>query len=80
MAKKSGYVAAMDGLPWIVKLLFCIPALNILWAIYRVVKGVKTGNVLQLIIGVLWIIPGVAFGWIIALICTIAFGKPTFFA
>ena len=37
---KNGFVSAMDNLPWIVKLILCIPALNIVWAIYRIVKGV----------------------------------------
>lgn len=80
MAKKSGYVAAMDNLPWLLKLILCIPALNILWALYRVVKGLKTGNVLMLLVGILWIVPGVAFAWLIDLICTIVYGKPVLFA
>lgn len=80
MAKKSGFVSAMDGLPWILKLLFCIPALNIIWAIYRIVKGVKTGNAILIIIGILWIVPGSVFCWIIDLICTICFGQPKLFA
>lgn len=80
MASKNGFVAAMDSLPWLVKLLLCIPALNIIWAIYRIVKGVSTKNVLTLVFGILWIVPGSVFCWLIDLVCTILFGKPTLFA
>lgn len=74
------FVKAMDGLPWILKLILCIPALNIVWAVYRIVKGLSTKNTLMLIIGILWIIPGAVFCWLIDLICTIFSGKPTLFA
>ncbi|MCL2621800.1 MAG: hypothetical protein FWD32_02080 [Firmicutes bacterium] len=80
MAKKSGLIKAMDGLPWIVKLILCIPVFNIVYAIYRIVKGVETKNILMLIVGILWIIPGVIFGWLIDLICVILYKKPTIFA
>ena len=28
-------VKSFDNLPWLVKLLLCLPVLNIAWAIYR---------------------------------------------
>ena len=37
MANKNGLIAWMDDLPWLVKLLFCIPVLDIVWAVYRIV-------------------------------------------
>ena len=30
---KNGFISAMDSMPWIVKLIVCIPALDIDWAI-----------------------------------------------
>ena len=36
---KNGFVSAMDGLSKIVKIILCLPFLNIIWAIYRIVKG-----------------------------------------
>lgn len=77
---KSGFVSAMDGLPFIVKLILCIPALDIVWAIYRIVKGVSTNNVIMIVVGILWIIPGIAIGWLIDLISSILFGRPKFVA
>ena len=77
---KNGLISAMDNLPWIVKLILCIPALDIVWAVYRIIKGATQGKLLTLIVGILWIVPGAVFGWLIDLICTILFGKPTIFA
>ena len=77
---KNGLVAAMDNLPLIVKLILCIPALNIAYAIYRIVKGATTNNMLMLVIGILWIIPGAVFAWLIDLVCVILYGNPKFFA
>jgi hypothetical protein len=76
----KNFIKEMDNLPWIVKLLLCIPALNIIWAIYRIVKGADTDSIIMIVIGVLWIIPGSAICWIIDLLCTIFAGRPTFFA
>lgn len=80
MAGKNGLVAAMDNLPWIVKLILCIPILNIVWAVYRIVKGISTNNVLMIVFGILWIIPGSVICWLVDLISTICFGRPKFFA
>ncbi len=80
MANKNGFVAAMDGLPWLVKILLCIPVFDIVWAVYRIVKGVSKKDTLMVIVGILWIIPGAVFCWLIDLICTLVFGRPKFFA
>ena len=77
---KNGFVSAMDKLPWIVKLILCIPMLNIIWAIYRIVKGATQNKGLILIAGILWIIPGAVICWLIDLISTVLYGKPKFFA
>lgn len=69
------FIKAMDNLPWIVKLILCLPALDIIWAIYRIVKGVATKNLLTLIVGILWIVPGIAIGWLIDLISIIFIRK-----
>lgn len=74
------FISAMDKLPWILKLILCLPGLDIVWAVYRIVKGVSTKKVLTLVFGILWIIPGVAIGWLIDLICTLFFSRPVLFA
>ena len=76
MAKKNGLVAAIDNLPSIVKLLLCLPVLNIVWAIYRIVKGVTANDIVVLIVGIIWIIGAVSIGWLIDLIGIIVKGHP----
>ena len=77
---KNGFVKVMDDLPWIVKIILCIPALDIIWGIYRIIKGASQGNMLMLVFGILWIIPGAVICWLIDLITTIFAGKPIVFA
>lgn len=48
------FVKAMDELPLVLKVILALPALDIVWAIYRIVKGVAYDNVVTLIAGILW--------------------------
>ena len=54
--------------------------LNILWAIYRICKGASTNNTLMLVVGIVWLIFGTVVFWIVDLICTIVWKKPTVLA
>ena len=78
MAKKIGFVAFVDELPYIVKLLLCIPALNIVWALYRIIKGATEQNIVVLVIGIVWIIGAISIGWLIDLISLLILGHPIF--
>ncbi len=73
MAKsKSGYCAAIDKLPWILRLIFALPVLDgIIYGIYRICSGVASGSVLKIIMGIVWIFVGAAIFWIIDIICVI---------
>lgn len=76
----KNFIDAMDNLPWIVKIILCLPVLDIIWAVYRIVKGVTTKNLLMLIFGILWIIPGSVFCWVIDILCTLFAKRPILFA
>ena len=76
----KGFIKAIDNLPWIVKLLFCLPVVDIIWAIYRIVKGAATGNILMLVVGILWIVIGGTVLWLVDLICILVFGRIKLFA
>ncbi len=67
---------AIDNLPRLVKIILCIPALDIVWAIYRIMKGLTEKNTVLTVIGILCIVPGAVFIWFIDLITTILNGKP----
>lgn len=70
-------VKAFDNLPWIVKIILCLPVINIAYGVYRICKGVATKNTLMLVIGILWIIPFCEITWLIDLVCTLIWKKPT---
>ena len=40
-------VKAFDDMPWILKLVLCLPVLDIAWAVYRIVKGIKVIQIKQ---------------------------------
>ncbi|MBR2969929.1 MAG: hypothetical protein IKC49_02620 [Clostridia bacterium] len=69
-----------DNLPWIVKIIFALPGLDIVWAVYRIIKGAAQGKVGLIVAGILWIILGWALLWLIDLICVLIYKKPTLFA
>ena len=69
-------VKAMDRLPKILKLILCIPVLDIVWAIYRIIKGLVKNDSFLLVLGVLWIIPGAVFAWVFDLITVALYDHP----
>ena len=72
----DNFIKSYDELPQIAKIIFALPFLDIIWAIYRIVKGVNTNNVLMIIVGILWIIPGSVVCWILDLVFTIMDKQP----
>ena len=71
----SKYIAWMDGRSRLVKLLLCIWILDITWAVYRIGKAVVSGNVLHLVLAILWVIAAATVGWILDIIWIILFNK-----
>lgn len=73
-------IKSFDDMPWVLKLILCLPVLDIVWAIYRICKGADTKNTLMLVVGILWLFVGTTITWIVDLICTIVSKRPTFVA
>lgn len=66
----------VDKLPQLIKIILCLPFLDIVWAIYRIVKGVAEKNVVTILIGVIWVVGGCTITWVFDLITTIMYGHP----
>ena len=64
-------IKSFDNLPKIVKLILAIPALDIIWVIYRIIKSVNDNNTLGIILGAVLLFVGVPFLWLIDIICII---------
>ena len=58
----------MEALPLWAKIVFAIPALDIIWVVYRLAKSVETKNVLGIVLAVVLIFIGFPFLWLIDII------------
>ncbi len=66
-------VKAMDEFPLWLKVILALPILDIVWAVYRIIKGAAYGKVSLVIWGIVWIILGWAIFWIIDIISLIVY-------
>lgn len=69
------YVNWMDDLPLILKIIFALPVLDILWGLYRIFDGVTRSNIVNIILGILWIIPGATICWILDIVFLVISGR-----
>ena len=69
-------IKAFDNLPKIVKILLALPVLDIVWAIYRIVKGACTGNLVTLVVGIIWLVAGCTVTWVLDLVFLILDKQP----
>ena len=72
------FIKAFDNLPKIAKIIFALPFLNIIWAIYRIVKGACTENSTMLIVGIIWIVFGCTITWVLDLVFLLMDKQPLF--
>lgn len=72
----KGIVKWFDDAPLWLKVIFALPGLDIIWAIYRIIKGAAHGKVGLIVIGILWIILGWAILWVIDLISILIMKRP----
>ena len=71
----KSFIKAIDSLPYIVKIILCIPALDIVWGIYRLIKSLDKSNVVGIVLALVLLIVGVPFVWLIDLLCVLFGGK-----
>lgn len=62
------YVNAFDGFSKLIKFLFALPALDILWVIYRVCKSASKNSTLGVVLGIVLIFVGFPFLWLVDMI------------
>lgn len=66
---------AVDDLPWILKVILCIPALDIVWAVYRIVDGVVHNKLANIVLGIVWIVGACTVTWVVDLIFMIVYHR-----
>ena len=65
---------AVEGLPLILKVILCIPCVDVFYGICRIVKGVSKNDIAWTILGILTVFPGAFFIWILDLIWVLTKG------
>lgn len=75
----DAYLQAIEKMPRVIKVFFSIFVLDIFWAIWRVVLGVKNKSVYQILVAILWFFIGVVLLWVLDLICLIVNNYPFWF-
>lgn len=68
-------IRAIDGLPKIAKIILAIPALDIVWVIYRLLKSIDKQNTVGIVIAAALIIVGLPWLWIVDIIFLVLYDK-----
>lgn len=74
-AGMASFVKAMDDLPLIVKIILALPMIDIIWVVYRIIKSASKESVFGLILGVILLIVGIPFLWLVDIITLIVSNK-----
>ncbi|MDD2398099.1 MAG: hypothetical protein WCX47_01280 [Bacilli bacterium] len=69
------FVKWMDSQSLLVKVIFAIPLLDILWVAYRLVKSLVKKSVLGIVLAILLIVIGLPWLWLVDIITLIVAGK-----
>ena len=57
-----------ENAPLWLKIIFALPGIDIVWAIFRIVKGVAKKDTFLIVIGILWILLGWALLWVVDIV------------
>lgn len=68
-------IKAVDSFPIWLKLILCIPAVDIVWWFYRIIKSAAKNNTGGIVVAVILMVIGIPFMWIIDLLCVAINGK-----
>lgn len=64
----KNFVDAMEKLPLWLKIVLALPALDIVWVIYRLAKSIDKNNTVGIVLAIVLIIIGIPFLWLIDII------------
>lgn len=64
----------VNDLPLIIKVILCIPAIEIFYGICRIVNGVVKNDVVWIVLAILTVFPGAFFMWILDLVWVLTKG------
>ena len=71
----KNFIETMENLPLIAKIILAIPMLDIVWVVYRIVRSAEKQSTFGILLGVLLLIIGIPFLWLIDIITIIVKGN-----
>ena len=64
----KNFIDAMEKLPLWAKIIFALPALDIIWVVYRMAKSIDKNNTIGIVLSIVLIIVGIPFLWLVDII------------
>lgn len=71
----SQLIKTFDEFPKWLKIVLAIPFLDIIWVVYRLCKSIDKKNTLGIVLGVLLIVFGIPFLWLVDIITLAVYDK-----
>ena len=68
-------VKSFDSLPKIIKFIFALPVLDIIWAIYRLIRSIAKKSVIATVLAVIMLVVCPILFWIVDMITILLFNK-----
>lgn len=69
------FIKSMESLPTLLKIIFALPVLDIIWNVTRLFKSIVKNNLIGVILAIILIVPGVAVMWLIDIISILLYDK-----
>ena len=67
-------IKALHDLPMLVKVILALPALDVVWVVYRLLRSLDKHNILGVVIAVLAIFVGLPWLWLVDILCIVLKG------
>lgn len=67
-------VKTVNNFPLLIKLLLCIPAVEIVYGVLRIINEASKKNWVMLVVAILTVFPGAAFMWLVDVVCVLLYG------
>ena len=71
----NSIVKSFDSLPKIIKFIFALPVLDIIWAIYRLIRSIAKKSVIATVLSVIMLVVCPILFWIVDMITILLFNK-----
>lgn len=71
----NSIIKSFDSLPKIIKFIFALPVLDIIWAIYRLIRSIAKKSVIATVLAVIMLVVCPILFWIVDMITILLFNK-----